>query len=414
MSPRCLFASISAVLSSCPTAHAGSPASAEPAEEAASKPVGAVIGVFDRVRADIAGRYSSGDDALSGRFALDLAKTARLKRRLWIDYRSRGTVLFNNSDIDGGNDRLSHNIIQGSLTLELSDRVVLETGVINKFLGTGFGFNPTDIFRSDAGAFGLSLLPSENRQNRSGRVMSRLSYTGEFGQVELIFAPKVRPGQLLKDFGVPSASEKGVLAAILSVDSASFAPQLLFFREGADLGIGGGFSQTLGDATVIYGEATYRSRSREIAQRNGPQFLSNFGASYALKNTPLTLVVELHVNTESLSREAIEAAARSSARSTEFAPAAEFSGFVGAPLRGTQLFTSIAATNIDHKRISASVSSFFTLADRSTLFQVRLDKDFESGVTISSFAVANFGDDGTVFGTGGRNFRFALELSKTF
>lgn len=149
---------------------------------------------------------------------------------------------------------------QAFLTWQPQNDLLLDTGRINARQGVAFGYNPTDFLRADALRTVDSLDPDSLRDERLGTVMLRGQTLWDGGSLTAAYAPKLAraptDAAFNPDFGATNSAGRWLLSATERL-GANWSPQWLLF--GTDRGmpqVGLDTTALLGDATVVYVEAS--------------------------------------------------------------------------------------------------------------------------------------------------------------
>ncbi|MBI1778131.1 MAG: hypothetical protein HYR63_22560 [Proteobacteria bacterium] len=161
---------------------------------------------------------------------------------------------------------------EGYLTWEPAGTVYLEAGRINLRNGIALGFNPTDFFKARTQVDQASLDPSAQSRNRLGTLMARAQGIWEAGSLSVAVAPGLySPSPLAAmrsafdpGFERTNAADRLLLSA--SHDLAGLNPQLLAYREGADMKTGLNLSRQLGQSVIAYAEWAGGSERPLIAE----------------------------------------------------------------------------------------------------------------------------------------------------
>ena len=135
---------------------------------------------------------------------------------------------------------------------------IIDAGRINARQGVGYGYNPTDFFRSGAIRSVVSIDPNSLRENRLGTVMLRGQTLLPGGSVTAIYAPKLErtpsDASFNPDFGATNNRTRWMLSASPRF-SENFNPQFLVFGgAGQSAQAGVNLTALLNPATVFYGE----------------------------------------------------------------------------------------------------------------------------------------------------------------
>lgn len=138
-----------------------------------------------------------------------------------------------------------------------ADRIA-DLGRINTRYGVGFGYNPTDYFRTNAIRSVISIDPASLRENRLGSVMIRGQALWTGGSLTALYSPKLADqpngSAFSPDFGATNLRDRWLLAVSHEVGE-NFNPQFLLYG-GANQSPRFGLNLTtlLNDATVAYVE----------------------------------------------------------------------------------------------------------------------------------------------------------------
>jgi len=138
--------------------------------------------------------------------------------------------------------------------------LLLDAGRINGRQGVGFGYNPTDFFRSDAIRALVSPDPNSLRDNRMGTVMLRGQQLWDSGALIAMYAPRltahIGDAPLDPDLGATNARNRWMVAFSQKL-GGNWAPQWLAFGgDGQSPQFGVNLTSILGQSLVAYIEAT--------------------------------------------------------------------------------------------------------------------------------------------------------------
>ena len=189
---------------------------------------------------------------------------------------------------------------------------IFDAGRVNARYGVGFGYNPTDFFRSNSIRSVVSIDPNSLRENRLGTVMLRGQTLLPGGSVSAIFAPRIENTRsnapFSPDFGATNNRARWMLTASPTF-SETFNPQFLLFGGAGHSPQGGvNLSALLNQATVGYVEwaggssATLYDRSRGVAGREAFRQRLATGLTYTT-TTKMSLTGEYEYNGAGLNRD---------------------------------------------------------------------------------------------------------------
>lgn len=197
---------------------------------------------------------------------------------------------------------------------------VVDVGRLNLREGPGYGYNPTDWFRTGTLRTITTQDPVAQRELRLGTAMLRVQTLWDGGSLTLAYAPRLddapsRDGWSA-DWGATNQRHRAVVA-LGTRWSDSWSSRLLAFKEeGAAWAVGASVSGLLSDALVAHGEWTYGREAALAAraQSAGPATELNHRATVGLTWTTagnLSLTGELAYNGFALDRGGWQALAAS-------------------------------------------------------------------------------------------------------
>ena len=135
---------------------------------------------------------------------------------------------------------------------------ILDVGRVNARYGVGYGYNPTDYFRTGAIRSVVSLDPNSLRENRLGTVMVRGQTLLPSGSLTALYAPKIErtpsAAAFSPDFGATNNRGRWLLAASRQF-SENFNPQLLAYGgAGQSVQVGANLTTLLDQSSVAFFE----------------------------------------------------------------------------------------------------------------------------------------------------------------
>jgi hypothetical protein len=160
------------------------------------------------------------------------------------------------------------------------DAFIVDAGRINQRLGVAFGYNPTDVFKSDAIRDVISESPDSLRSDRLGVAMLRGQYLWSDGSLTGIVAPKIasQPSDapLSPDFGATNNDSRWLLMGNQRL-IGSFSPQWLIFGTGnGSPHVGLNLTAGIGDSTILYLEWSAGNERSQFDAANGTNGGSTF------------------------------------------------------------------------------------------------------------------------------------------
>lgn len=178
---------------------------------------------------------------------------------------------------DLGGDDLANDLKEAYVTWKATPHVFLDAGRVNLRSGVAMGFNPTDVFKTDAVVTRVSEDPSVLRENRLGTVMARGLAVWPGGSATLAAAPDLRDGVVAAersalDPGLDRTNARTRLLAKASLAlTEDVAPELLVYQEngpGNDKApaMGVNLTRAIGDRVVAYIEWSGQRRPGLAAQ----------------------------------------------------------------------------------------------------------------------------------------------------
>lgn len=201
---------------------------------------------------------------VSNRLSLDLRTETALGDGVTATLADRFSVLGETGRAFASRDDLINDLKEANLTWTAGGPWFADAGRINVKQGVAFGFNPTDYFKTNAVTLRVSEDPSVLRDNRLGTLMLRAQVIGETAAAAAIWAPAVdyRPGHwwtggAVDGLGLDRTNRNGrVLLRGSATLAPDFSPEILYYREAGRSQLGFNLTRGLGDAVVIYGEAS--------------------------------------------------------------------------------------------------------------------------------------------------------------
>lgn len=212
-----------------------------------------------------------------------------------------------------GLDRLRNSLREAHLSWQpVGGSTTVEFGRINVRHGPGYGYNPTDYFRTGATRLITSADPLAIRQNRLGTVMLQSTQAWSGGSATLAMAPRLDNGGpsdngLSLDLGATNARHRLLASTSLRVSDRWTGEALALVEEDASPRLGLNFTGLVSDALVLHGELS-SGRSRDLlsqslglpaAKRRHQQ--ATLGATLALPGG-VSVTVESAYNSAGLGR----------------------------------------------------------------------------------------------------------------
>lgn len=202
------------------------------------------------------------------RLSLDFSHTARMGQGLRAVISDRLDHIYPRTT---GSDETVNSLREAYVGWQSeSGSSLMEFGRVNLRYGPGYGYNPTDFFRSGSLRVLTSADPFALRENRLGTVMLRGQGLWTDGSLSVAFSPKLanRPSQDGWSLDLGSTNSKDRLLAVLGTQfSQRISSQVLLYKEdGMSPAIGGNMTTLLSDAAVAHMEWT-RSREPDLLSR---------------------------------------------------------------------------------------------------------------------------------------------------
>jgi hypothetical protein len=172
------------------------------------------------------------------------------------------------------------------------DAVIVDLGRVNQHIGVAVGYNPTDVFKSNAIRDAISQNPDSLRSDRLGVAMLRGQFLWRDGALTGIVAPRLdgvsSDAPFSADFGATNNENRWVLMGNQQL-AASFSPQWLLFGTGRGAPHAGvNLNAGLGAATILYLEWSGGSERPQYAAANGTAVRSSFQNKASLGMTYTT------------------------------------------------------------------------------------------------------------------------------
>ncbi|MBF0560627.1 MAG: hypothetical protein HQL37_01175 [Alphaproteobacteria bacterium] len=210
----------------------------------------------------------------SNRLSLDLRTEMALGDGVTATLADRFSVLGESGRAFTSRNDLANDLKEAYLTWTAGGPWFVDAGRINVKQGVALGFNPTDYFKTNAVTLRVSEDPGVLRDNRLGTLMMRSQVVGETAAAAAIWAPVVdhRPGRWWSGgavdglgFDRTNRNDRVLLrgSATLAQD---FSPEVLYYHEADRSQIGINLTRGLGDAVVLYGEASGGFRPNLISE----------------------------------------------------------------------------------------------------------------------------------------------------
>ncbi len=210
------------------------------------------------------------------------------------------------SDGETGHENL-HTLKELYLSWQANPAQSVDIGQINARYGVGFGYNPSDFFRSRAVRSYISLDPSSIKKNRLGSVMLRYQHLWQGGSVAAMYSPKLSSAEAVPDF-IGTNQQHRYLIALSSKLSAGVEPQWLVKGEaGKSVQLGFNLAMLANDATVVYLEwsggrsATLLARAQARNQPSAFHHAAAVGFTYTTSQK-LSVTAEYQLNTAALNK----------------------------------------------------------------------------------------------------------------
>jgi hypothetical protein len=194
------------------------------------------------------------------------------------------------------------------LSWQISPEQSLDFGQINARYGVGFGYNPSDFFRSRAVRSYISLDPSSLKKNRLGSVMLRGQQLWQGGGLLALYSPKLESSNSAALDAIGTNQQHRYLLALSTKLAAGLEPQWLVKGEaGKPVQLGFNLSVLANDATVAYLEWSGGRAATLLARAEGKDAPSSFQHAAALGFTyttsqKLSLTAEYQLNTASMNK----------------------------------------------------------------------------------------------------------------
>jgi len=210
--------------------------------------------------------------------------------------------------LDGLRDTHSHavnTLKEAYVDWRDDDAVIVDLGRVNQRIGVAVGYNPTDIFKSNAIRDAISQNPDSLRSDRLGVAMLRGQYLWRDGALAGIVAPRLArapsDAPFSADFGATNNENRWLLMGNEQL-AESFSPQWLVFGTGRGAPHAGvNVNAGLGTATILYLEWSGGSERAQYAVATGAVGRSAFrnkaslGMTYTTSaNISLTLEYEFN------------------------------------------------------------------------------------------------------------------------
>lgn len=148
---------------------------------------------------------------------------------------------------------------------------IFDFGRVNIRNGAAMGFNPTDWFKANALRAIVNPDPAVLRENRQGTVVVQVQQLWSEGALTAAFSPRLARSADTATFalnaGATNPNNRWLLAGSVKV-SDKFSPQLLVYGGDDDTPaqVGLNLSGLIGDAVVVYGEASAGKGISLVAQ----------------------------------------------------------------------------------------------------------------------------------------------------
>jgi hypothetical protein len=227
---------------------------------------------------------------------------------------------------------VNHDLRELYASFEPQTRDYIDIGRINVKSGVALGFNPTDFFKARAVVDPLTADPRALREDRLGTLMVGGQHLGEKASVSVAYAPRVTdPAPVAVDpdrffdplFGRTNGTNRVLVkASALLADGVN--PEALLFWEDGRYKAGLNFTETIGQAVVVYAEwsggkrlgiidealafgrrtGTIPPAAPDVITQGGEESFKSqaaIGASYTTE-TKITVNLEYHYNGAGFSR----------------------------------------------------------------------------------------------------------------
>lgn len=148
----------------------------------------------------------------------------------------------------------------------VGDQNIIDVGRVNQLYGVGVGYNPTDLFRSQAIRSLASIDPNSLKENRLGSVMLREQALWSSGSLTAIYSPKLADGASTgafnPDLGATNDRNRWLLALSQKVYD-EISPQFMIYGGRGTPQVGFNLTALPTNAVVTYFEwSGGRSRSQ--------------------------------------------------------------------------------------------------------------------------------------------------------
>jgi hypothetical protein len=191
------------------------------------------------------------------------------------------------------------------------DDQIIDFGRINAHYGVGYGYNPTDFFRTSAIRSIVSIDPNTLRENRLGTAMIRGQALLSGGSITALYAPKLvdkrNNASFSPDFGATNGRNRWLISGSRQF-TENFNPQVLVFGgDGQSAQLGLNLSTLITNATVGYIEwsgGSSKSRYDDSLGINGERHFRQraaAGLTYTTSNK-ISLTSEFEYNGAGLTK----------------------------------------------------------------------------------------------------------------
>ena len=249
------------------------------------------------------------NDYNSGRLSLDLYYDAVIRPGWRVVFGDR--IDRTNRSVGAGNNTVN-SLKEAYVSWHPEGNNILDAGRINARYGVGYGYNPTDFFRSGALRSVTSIDPNSLRENRLGTAMLRGQMLLESGSITAIYAPRLERAPSDKpfnaDFGSTNNRDRWMISGSKQF-SDSLNPQfVLFGGTGQSVQAGANLSALLNQATVGYvewsGGSSRTLYADAIGTNEAPSFRQRVAAGLTYTNSrKMSLTSEFEFNGAGLGKD---------------------------------------------------------------------------------------------------------------
>jgi hypothetical protein len=194
------------------------------------------------------------------RFYADVRQQLSLAEELTATYSGRLNLIAESDQSFPTHGTVQHDFREGYLSWSPGNDFFFDLGRVNVRSGVGFGFNPTDFFKTRAVVDEVSLDPRVLRENRLGTFLARGQYVFEGGAVTVLYSPKLQSPSPITlanapsfdpDFDRTNGEDRVLVKA--SVDLANdVSPEFLVLHQDGRWTAGANITRGLSDSTTAY------------------------------------------------------------------------------------------------------------------------------------------------------------------